>query len=65
MPRRNRNANGQVINPDDLASELITAHRLLLLCAACRRRTATDGDYCLPCKGQIIMSARKNAAKRR
>ena len=72
MPRRNRNASTTPIDRDELAAEagelatqLVTviAHRLF--CAACRVNPATEGDYCLPCKGHIILSARNNTVKRR
>ena len=54
MPRRNRNALAE-----DLAA---ITHKPL--CAGCRANPAADGGYCLPCKGQLILSARNNATRR-
>jgi hypothetical protein len=71
MPRRNRNAHVMTIDPDELAtgirelaSELIATARHTPVCAACWVNPATEGDYCLLCKGQLILSARKNATRR-
>ncbi len=73
MPRRNRNASTRPITTDDnpateigqLATELAATHALTLLCAGCLTSPAAGGDHCLPCKGQIISSARKTTLKRR
>jgi hypothetical protein len=35
------------------------------VCAACCTNSATEGNYCAPCKGRIILDARRTAVKRR
>jgi hypothetical protein len=72
MPRRNRNANTAPIDADELAAgarglaaQLIAVTDYQPLCAGCRTNPATDGDYCLLCKGHIVSSARKTTVIRR
>ncbi len=48
----------------ELASELMATARHKPVCAGCRANPAADGGYCLPCKGQLILSARNNATRR-
>ena len=71
MPRRNSNAHVMTIDPDELATgirelatELMATARHRPVCAGCRANLATEGDYCLLCKGQLIQSARNNATRR-
>jgi hypothetical protein len=35
------------------------------VCVGCFANPATEGSYCLPCKGRIILDARKATVKRR
>ncbi|HUK70639.1 MAG TPA: hypothetical protein VLW50_18090 [Streptosporangiaceae bacterium] len=72
MPRRNCNAKVRSIDIDrlatdvqDLASELSIMRTCAPVCTTCWSNPATEGDYCLLCKGQIISSARETTVKRR
>ena len=71
MPRRNCNAKVLRVDIDrlaadaqDLATELTFPRTCAPACTACRANPATEGNYCLLCKGQLTLSARNNAIRR-
>ena len=72
MPRRNRNARYR-FNPDELVIPCIDEFQYYYTlsgipettladakypCQGCGKRGFWHGDYCLPCKGRIILDAR-------
>jgi len=64
MPRRNHNAHASVIDTDTLADQASTlaAELCQTPCSACGTNSATEGTYCVLCKGRIILDARAVAS---
>jgi hypothetical protein len=72
MPRRNRNASLPLVTPDmladqiaQIASDLLTCHDRAPLCAVCLIHPAAAGGYCVPCRVQITLRARRTSLRRR
>jgi hypothetical protein len=61
MPRRNHNAHASVTDTDALADQASTLAAELChpACSACGANSATEGTYCVLCKGRIIVDARQ------
>ena len=63
MPRRHRNAR-PVLDGDQLAAAHTVAAILTIAdakypCTGCRKRGHWNGGYCPPCKGRIVLAARR------
>ena len=63
MPRRNHNAR-TVLDADQLAASYDVAVTLTVSdgkypCTGCRKRGHWNGGYCPPCKGRIVLAARR------
>ena len=64
MPRRNRKGR-PIPNGDQLAAAvdvqvaIVTVSDGKYPCAGCRKRGHWNGQYCTPCTGRIVISARR------